>query len=138
MAHRAERMSSVIREVVSDAIANRLSDPRISRFTSVTRVMMAPDMEYADVAVSVMGTDREARRTMEGLTSARGAIQTMLAKRLDVRRCPLLRFELDVGIKKGFEIIQELDRLGAEREARERAAQASGEGGATDERTSDE
>jgi len=134
MSRRAERMSSVIREVVSDAIANRLSDPRISRFTSVTRVAMTADMEYADVAVSVMGTDREARRTMEGLSSARGAIQTMLAKRLDIRRCPLLRFELDVGIKKGFEIVQELDRLGAEREARERRSQEPGDATGTDPR----
>lgn len=135
MAHRAERMSSVIREVVSDAIANRLSDPRISRFTSVTRVSMTSDMEYADVSVSVMGTDREARRTMEGLTSARGAIQSMLAKQLDVRRCPMLRFELDVGIKKGFEIVQELDRLGAEREAREKAR--AEEEGSADKRNPD-
>lgn len=134
MSHRPERISSVIREVVSDAIANRLADPRISRFTSVTRVTVAPDLEYAEVSVSVMGTDREARRTMEGLNSARGAVQSMLAKRLDIRRCPTVRFELDVGLKKGFEIIRELDRLNAEREAREaqQRGDPSGSGAATD------
>lgn len=119
MSHRRERVASVIREVISDAITNRLSDPRISRFTSVTRVHVSSDLEYADVAVSVMGDEREARLTMQGLASARGAVQGLLAKRLDMRRCPLVRFELDVGIKKGFEIIRELDRLEAERRLRD-------------------
>ncbi|MFO0973603.1 MAG: 30S ribosome-binding factor RbfA [Phycisphaerae bacterium] len=118
MAYRAERMASIIREVVSDAIANHLSDPRISRFTSVTRVDLSPDLEHADVSVSVMGNEREARTTMRGLASARGAVQTLVAKRLDVRKCPSLRFKLDEGIKKGVAIVQELDRLAAERNAR--------------------
>lgn len=118
MAYRAERIASIVREVVSDAIANRLSDPRISRFTSVTRVELSPDLEFADVSVSVMGTEREARTCMRGLASARGAVQSLLAKRLEIRKCPLLRFRLDEGLKRGMEIVRELDRLEQERDAR--------------------
>lgn len=117
MSYRVERVAHVIRDVVSDAITNRLSDPRIHRLTSVTRVEVTPDLMYAAVFVSVMADDSVARRTMSGLHSARGLVQKLVAERLDLRRCPVLRFELDTGIKKGFEIIRELDRLQAERTA---------------------
>lgn len=118
MSYRVERIAGVIREVVSDAIANRLSDPRVCHFTSVTRVEVTPDLEFADVYVSVMGNAAESRRTMEGLASGRGLIHSLLAKAVDLRKCPRLRFHLDEGLKKGGEIIRELDRLAAEREAR--------------------
>lgn len=119
MAHRVERIARVIREIVSDAITNRLSDPRICRMTSVTRVTVSGDLMFADVYVSVMDSEAVARKTLNGFDSARGMIQGLVARRLDTRRCPTLRFHLDLGIKKGFEIIRELDRLGAELRARE-------------------
>jgi len=52
---RQERFSRVIKEVVSDAIANHLSDPRIEGFVSVTRVDIASDLRSADVYLSIFG-----------------------------------------------------------------------------------
>ena len=75
MSYRLERVAHVIRDVVSDAIAGHISDPRVSRFTSVTRVEMSPDLRHAQVYVSVMGDDAEGATTMKGLDSARGMIR---------------------------------------------------------------
>ncbi len=122
MSHRLERIARIVRDVVSDAVATRLSDPRISRLTSVTRVEISADCVYADVFVSVLGADPDTRKTVRGLESARGVVQSMVARRLDLRRCPILRFRIDSGIKKGIEIIAELDRLAEERERRTAAA----------------
>jgi ribosome-binding factor A len=97
--------------VVSDAIANRVSDPRIIRLTSVTRVELSADLKLADVYVSVMGSENESRTTMRGLQSARGMIQSRLAKRLSTRQCPSIRFHLDKGIKIGIETIRMLDEV---------------------------
>lgn len=109
MAHRKERISNFIREVVSDAIANRINDPRVHRFTSVTRVELSPDLRVANVYVSVMGSDNEGRTTIRGLESARGMIQTRLAKQINIRQCPLLRFHLDLSFKKAIDTIRALD-----------------------------
>lgn len=109
MSYRSERVAHLVRDVVSEAIAARLSDPRILRFTSVTRVEMSGDLRYANVYVSVMGTDTEARTTMLGLESARGLVQGMLAKRLDMRTCPAIRFHLDRGLKIAIETIKRID-----------------------------
>lgn len=109
MAYRIDRMSKLVRDVVSDAISNKIWDPRVSHFTSVTRVELSHDLRNALVYVSVMGTDAEATTTMKGLGSARGMIQTLLARRLDVRHCPILQFRLDKGIKAAIEIIRQID-----------------------------
>ncbi|GJQ26260.1 MAG: hypothetical protein HBSAPP02_12920 [Phycisphaerae bacterium] len=114
MSHRIGRVAHVIRDVVSDCIANRLSDPRIQRFTSVTRVELSPDLRIASVHVSVMGTAAEARTTMQGLESARGLVQTRLAKQLDMRQCPLIRFILDEGLKKAADLIRQIDETMAQ------------------------
>lgn len=115
MSYRLERAAHAIRDVVSDAIANRLSDPRISRFTSVTRVEVSKDLRMAHVYVSVMGEEADGATTMKGLDSARGAIQTLLAKRLEIRQCPSLRFHLDHGLKRAAETIRQIDEALANR-----------------------
>ena len=109
MSHRKDRLSHVVRDVVSDAIANRVSDPRISALTSVTRVEMSPDLKIADVHVSVMGSDADARTTLRGLTSARGMIQTRLARQLNIRQCPMIRFRLDNAFKGGLETLRQIE-----------------------------
>lgn len=114
MHYRSQRLAAVVREVVGDSIANRLSDPRISRLTSVTRVELSPDLLQVKVYVSVMGTDGEARTTLKGLESARGMVQTRLARQLDIRQCPELRFYLDPGPKIAQETFRQLDEVAFE------------------------
>jgi len=111
MSHRKDRLAHVVRDIVSDAILNRVSDPRVNELTSVTRVELSADLKVATVYVSVMGTDIDARTTMRGLQSARGMIQTRLARRLNIRQCPSIRFHLDEGIKRAIEIFQKIDTV---------------------------
>jgi len=107
--YRAEKVASEIREVVGGAIITRLADPRISRFTSVTRVTVSADLAFADVYVSVMGTPVEERKTLAGLLHARGHLQGMVARRLRIRQCPEIRLHLDESIKRGAETIRIID-----------------------------
>lgn len=105
----------------------RLSDPRISRLTSVTRVQVSKDITYADVFISVMGSETDARTTLRGLEAAHGKVQGMVADALPIRQVPTIRFKIDESIKKGFETIQLIEKSMDEirqREA-ERAAQAA-------------
>lgn len=111
MAYRIPRVANAVREVVSEAIAQHLSDPRISRFTSVTRVEVSADLQNANVYVSVMGSEGDASTTMKGLESARGVVQSMVAKRLDIRQCPRIKFHLDEGLKIARETLQKLKEV---------------------------
>lgn len=136
MRFRPERIASVVQQVVGEAISLRLSDPRISKMSSVTRVQVSKDLHYADVYISVMGSDVEARTTLRGLEAAHGKLQGMIADALPIRQVPLLRVRLDESIKKGFETIQLIEK--SMDEIRQREAERSGSAGRPAEDTSDE
>ncbi len=134
MSRRTEKVASLIRRVISQGIATKLSDPRISPFTSVTRVEVSGDLMHAAVYVSVMGTEADERTTMAGLQRARGVLQSLLARKLTTRHCPQLRFVVDRGIKKQMETLELIDRISEELRESEAARQSTGAEGAADRR----
>ena len=81
---RQEKVARVIREVVSDAIANHLNDPRITGFVSVTRVEVMADMRSADVYLSIFAlNEADKDKTFIAITHARTRIQSFLAEALE-------------------------------------------------------
>ncbi len=107
---RTARVASVIREVVSTTILNELRDPRI-KYVTVLGADVSPDLRYATIRISVMGSEKDAALTLHGLQSARGFLQSKVAERVKTRYTPELRFEIDDGIRKSFEasrILQEV------------------------------
>lgn len=102
-ASRAERMAQVIKSETSDIIQRGLKDPRIG-FASITDVVVSHDLRHAKIFVSVLGDDEAKRRTMEGLTRARGHIRSELGARLAVRFVPEIHIRLDESIERGVRI----------------------------------
>lgn len=115
---RTARVASVVREVVSTAILTELRDPRIQNVT-VLGADVSPDLRYAKVRLSVMGSEKEAALTMHGLESARGYLQSKVGDRVKSRYTPELRFELDTGVKKSLETSRILKEVLPESEASE-------------------
>lgn len=107
-------LEAVVRLVVSNALQNKMSDPRLHVMSSVTRVELAQDMSSAQVYISVMGTEGQQRGFMRALKGAGGIIQSMVARKLTTRTCPTLKFHLDQSLKKGFETIQKIEQAMAE------------------------
>jgi ribosome-binding factor A len=99
---RTAKVAEAVREQVSTTILFGLKDPRVKNVT-VTRVEVSPDLRNAKVYVSVMGDEKMQRLTLRGLESARGFLQAKLAERVQIRYTPILRFELDQGIKRSIE-----------------------------------
>jgi ribosome-binding factor A len=104
--HRAERLAHLVQETLAEAIATALKDPRVG-FVTITGVRVTPDAQQATVRVSVLGTEDEKGRAIEGLDRARGFLRSYLAERLELRVTPELRFELD----RGLEYAQRIDAL---------------------------
>lgn len=97
--YRKEKIASVIRNIVSEALHHKLNDPRIAPLTTVTRVEMAGDLSIARVYLSVAGAGGAERNTMRAVRHAGGFIQRMVARQLSLRQCPELRFEIDEAAK---------------------------------------
>lgn len=107
---RPERLADQIRTEVAEMIARELSDPRIG-FATVTRVELTGDLHHARVLVSVLGSEEDGARTLEGLSSAAGYIRRQLGRRLRLRRTPDLVFVLDRGAEDGLKIETLLQKL---------------------------
>jgi ribosome-binding factor A len=66
-----------------------------------------------------MGDESKQRLALRGLQSAAGFLQSRLAARLKTRYTPILRFELDQGVKKSVAMSRLIDEtLAADRLAR--------------------
>ncbi len=89
------------------AILTDLRDPRIQGVT-VTFVEVSPDMRIARVHVSVMGDEAAQKLCLQGLQSSAGFLQQKISKRIDTRYTPVIRFELDMGVKKSIAIAKML------------------------------
>ena len=114
---RQEKVARIVREAVSDAIAHRLSDPRIEGFVSVTRVELTPDLRSANVYISVFGRDQASQnKTFAAITHARSRIQALLAGRIQSRFCPVLHFYTDEKFKKTLETMELIDKAVKEME----------------------
>ena len=106
------RINGEVMKVISEAI--RFSkDPRISPFTSVMDVEVAPDLKTCKVWVTVMGEDEERTRTQEGLKSASGYIRSTLARELNMRYTPELRFIMDDSIEYAINMSKKIDEITA-------------------------
>jgi ribosome-binding factor A len=102
------RVNESIREVLGDAIAAELKDPRIG-FVTVTAVDTSPDLRSARVYVSVLGDEEERARSLAGLRSSHGVLQGRIAGSMRLKRTPTLSFEYDDSVERGDRISRLLD-----------------------------
>ncbi len=100
--YRKERIASVIRNVLGEAMIHRMNDPRLDPLASIARVEMTQDLQIARVFISVSGGETQERKTMSAMAHARGFLQRLVAAELSIRHCPELRFEFDEIGKKAM------------------------------------
>ncbi len=114
MAHRIQRVNSLIRQEISQLLQRQVKDPRLGDFVAVTEVSLSPDFKYAKVFVSCIGSEEEKQTMLSGLAAASGFLRNQLAKRLRLRRIPELSFHWDDSIERGAHLLQLIDEVSAD------------------------
>jgi len=109
MGERMRRVNESVRAVIADALGD-LKDPRIGLVT-ITGVEVSPDLREGTVFVSVLGSEKKRRATLEGLESAHGYLQSRIAHELELKRTPHLRFEYDPTVERGVRMTKLIDEL---------------------------
>lgn len=100
---RIDKINEEVRRELA-AVIRELKDTRIPMMTSVVAVHVTNDLRYAKVYVSVMGTEAEQKKAIEGLKSAAGFVRREMGRRVDLRCTPEFIFELDHSIEHGAHI----------------------------------
>jgi ribosome-binding factor A len=106
---RMRRVDEAVRQVLGDAVAQDLKDPRVG-FVTVTDVKTSPDLRHARVYVSVLGTPAEREASIEGLRSAHGYLQRRVASELRLKNTPELVFIHDDTAERAFRLEELIDR----------------------------
>ncbi|MBI2421993.1 MAG: 30S ribosome-binding factor RbfA [Candidatus Hydrogenedentes bacterium] len=91
MQGRAHRVATLIRQEIAKLLLKGLKDPRIG-FVSVMDVRMSPDLRYANVYVSLYGSEKERKSSLIALQNSAGWIRREIGKFLKLRFTPEVRF----------------------------------------------
>lgn len=103
------RINGEVLKELSSIIRSEIKDPRIHPMTSVMAVEVAPDLKTCKAYISVMGAKEAKEATIRGLSSAEGYIRRQLAKNLNLRNTPEIRFILDESIEYGVNMSKLID-----------------------------
>ena len=101
--NRMDKINEELKKELSIIIDNNLKNPHITEMISVTKVKTSPDLRYARVYISLLNC-KNVKETMDGLKSASGFMRTELARRVNLRYTPELRFEIDDSMEYGARI----------------------------------
>ncbi|MBO4882230.1 MAG: 30S ribosome-binding factor RbfA [Lachnospiraceae bacterium] len=105
------RINGEVQKELSVIIRDEIKDPRISPWTSVVDVQVAPDLKTCKVWISVLGSDEDRDETGKGLRSAAPYIRRELAHRLNLRNTPEITFVMDQSIEYGVNMTHMIDEV---------------------------
>lgn len=113
------RVNAEVQHELANLIREGIKDPRIHPMTSVTGVEVAPDLKTCRAYISVLGDDEAKKNTIAGLKNAEGYIRRQLAKSINLRNTPEIRFILDESIEYGVTMSKLIDQVTRKEEVQE-------------------
>ena len=123
------RVNGEVQRVLAEIIRGEIKDPRISPWTSVVAVEVAPDLKSCKAWISVLGDEEAKQATLQGLKSAEGFIKRQIAKTINLRNTPDITFVMDQSIEYGVNMSKRIDEVMApdEEQAKGREEESSEE-----------
>ena len=105
------RINGEVLKELSNIIRSEITDPRINPMTSVVSVEVAPDLKTCKAYISVLGDEQSQKDTITGLKSAEGYIRRELARTVNLRNTPEIKFILDQSIEYGINMSKLIDEV---------------------------
>ena len=103
------RVNAEVQRELSNILRGGIKDPRVAPLTSVVAVEVAPDLKTCKAYISVLGEKQAKDSTIRGLKNAEGYIRRELARRLNLRNTPEIRFVLDESIEYGVNMSKKIN-----------------------------
>lgn len=105
------RVNGEVMRVLAEVIRSEIKDPRINPMTSVVALEVAPDLKTCKAWISVLGNEESQKDTLAGLKSAEGYIRNQLARKINLRNTPEIRFIIDQSIEYGVNMSRMIDEV---------------------------
>lgn len=116
---RTDRIADQIQRDLAVLLQREVKDPRVGMVT-INSVNVSKDLAFADIYVTFMGIDDDQNvdESLEVLEHAGGFLRSLLAKSIQLRTMPRLRFHYDHTIVDGPRMSRLIDKAVAEDKAR--------------------
>ena len=108
---RPERVAEMIKRETADILENQVRDPRVSGMVSVTDVEVTQDLSFARIFVSVLSPGTEVEDILRALQIAAPFVRRQLARRLELREMPEIRFVHDDSMARGARVDELLRKI---------------------------
>ena len=109
---RLRKVESLLkRELTGIIMSDAVKDPRVDKMLTLTDISLSKDMKYAKVYISFYGKRETHVTIVEALSHASGYLRGLLAKKVNLRTVPELKFILDESIERGFRVIEKIKEV---------------------------
>ena len=120
------RINAEVQKELSNIIRSGIKDPRVSPWTSVVAVEVAPDLKTCKAYISVLGDEAAVEDTIAGLKSASAYIRRQLAASVNLRNTPEIHFIADQSIEYGVRMSHLIDEVTQHDSAQEEEGEEDG------------
>ncbi|CAM6104623.1 unnamed protein product [Calypogeia fissa] len=103
------------------------ADMYLTAVATISDVEMSKDLSVAKVYISIYGDERGQDKALEALKNKAGYVRKVLAKRMNLKNTPEVRFIKDESLERGSRVIGILDKLKKERQLKEGTGPVDGE-----------
>lgn len=98
-----EKLEVIIQRDLTHIISQEMKDNKLG-FVTITEVRLTNDLSIATVYVNFLGQDNREQAGLETLEKSKGFLRSMLAKKLEIRKVPELKFTIDTSLAEGNKI----------------------------------
>ena len=125
---RSERVADALQRELAQLIREEMRDPRLG-MVNITAVEVSRDLSSAKVFVNLVGAEsaEQGQSAADLLNGAAGFLRSQLAKSMQLRVTPRLRFIHDVSGKRGQELSALIEYAVNRDKARHHDPDSSGE-----------
>ncbi|MDP1521399.1 30S ribosome-binding factor RbfA [Porticoccus litoralis] len=125
---RNDRVADALQRELAQLIRDEMRDPRLG-MVNITAVEVSRDLSSAKVFVNLVGAEsaQESEAAAELLNGAAGFLRSQIAKRMQLRVTPRLRFIYDLSGKRGQELSALIEYAVNSDKQRHRDPDSSGE-----------
>lgn len=112
MSERLNKINSLLKKVISEVICKDLENPKLRLYLyTITHVKTTPDLQTAEVYVSVLGDEQKSKEGFEMLCKHLKVIQRLVAAKIQLKYSPKLHLNYDDSIAYAFKISKIIDDI---------------------------
>ncbi len=110
MQHRPIRLAQELKSEISKIITRELPHQRLG-FLTITDVKVSPDLRYARVFVSVLGSGVDKAETLNTLNKEKAFIRHLIGRRFRLRHTPEITFVYDETVEHADHMMRLMDDI---------------------------